>query len=242
MKHFSKTAGLLAVAGVLMLPAFVSAQETATDEEAKPVAIETANGKAVCKLAPNNTKVEFVGTHVGDDPKPRLGGFASFEGTIEVVDGQPNSIEVEFEIASIWTEFDNLTKHLMNADFFEADKFPNASFKSTGITVLGDGNCTIAGELTLHGKTDKIEFPAKFKVTTDGLILTSEFTLDRTRFGMDKMTDGVNAEVSLTVCVGQATRGVESKEGNGSDSNDQAAMDDPDVEGVTVTISLPKMT
>ena len=44
--------------------------------------------------------------------------------------------------------------------------------------------------------------------------------------------------MSLNVVVGQATRGVESKEGNGSDGQEQASMDDPNVEGVTVTKEL----
>ena len=131
----------------------------------------------------------------------------------------------------------------MNEDFFEVAQFPKSSFKSSKITDLGGGNCIIEGQLKLHGVTSKIEFPAKYKVTDEGMILTSEFTLDRTQFGMDKMTDGVEAAVTLNVSVGKPTRGVKSKGGNGSaSSNNQAEMDDPSVVGETITISLPAMT
>ena len=214
-----------------------------TETQLTPVAMKSTDGKMICQLAPENTSIEFVGTHVGDDPKPRLGGFKKFSGKVEMADGKPVALKVDMEITSLWTEFDNLTKHLMNADFFEAEKFPKSQFESTEITLLGDGNCIIKGKLTLHGTTSDFEFPAKYKANDKGIILTSEFTLDRTQFGMDKMTDGVEAVVTLDVVVGKPTRGVESKSGNGSESGgSQAQTDDPATEGETITISLPAMT
>ena len=234
---------LLIPAILLLLVQPSLAQEKGDAAKVTPVSLKKVNGQTVCQLAPENTSIEFVGTHVGDDPKPRLGGFKTFAGDFEVKDGKPTALQVEMEIGSIWTEFDNLTKHLMNEDFFEVAQFPKSSFKSSKITDLGGGNCIIEGQLKLHGVTSKIEFPAKYKVTDEGMILTSEFTLDRTQFGMDKMTDGVEAAVTLNVSVGKPTRGVKSKGGNGSEeSNEQAAMDDPSVKGETITISLPAMT
>lgn len=234
---------LLIPAMLLLLAQPSVAQEKGDDAKVTPVSLKKLNGKTVCQLAPENTSIEFVGTHVGDDPKPRLGGFKTFVGDFQVNDGKPTALQVEMEIGSIWTEFDNLTKHLMNEDFFEVAQFPKSSFKSSKISDLGGGNCIIEGELTLHGVSSKIEFPAKYKVTDQGMVLNSEFTLDRTQFGMDKMTDGVEAVVTLNVTVGKPTRGVKAKAGNGSDSSkDQAQMDDPSVEGNTITISLPAMT
>lgn len=233
--------GLVALT-IALMPVLANAQDNEQEEKATPVAIETVDGETVVVLKPGNTRIEFVGTHVGDDPKPRLGGFEKFSGTIGIKDNKPVSVNVEMEIASIWTEFDNLTKHLMNADFFEVEKFPKSTFKSNSITVLGDGNCTISGELTLHGSTSVIEFPAKYSVAREGLVLVADFKIDRTDFGMDKMTDGVEKEVSLTVVVGKATRGVESKAGNGNDESDeQASTDTPAMESTTVKVNLPKM-
>ncbi len=222
---------LAGVFALLLLPAISMAQETEAEAETKPIAIATMDGKSVAKLAPENTRIEFIGTHVGDDPKPRLGGFKKFTGTIGIEDGHPVSVEVEMEIASIWTEFDNLTKHLMNADFFEAAKFPNAGFKSTSVTIGEAGTCTVAGQLTLHGTTGDFEFPAKYEITDSGLVLMADFKLDRTKFGMDQMTDGVEKEVSLSVVVGQPTKNMESNDGNGSDDSN-----------VSLKISLPNMS
>ena len=227
---------------LLLIPLDANAQESATEIETNPVAIESVDGKKVARLEPANTRIEFVGTHVGDDPKPRLGGFKTFEGMVGVQDGKPVSVSVEMKISSIWTEFDNLTKHLMNEDFFEEDKFSSANFNSTSINVLGDGNCTIVGELTLHGTSSAIEFPAKYTVSEKGLVLSADFKIDRTDFGMDKMTDGVEKEVSLNVVVGQATRGVESSDGNGSEKSDDQTSTETPMESVTVKINLPNMS
>ena len=218
-----------------------TAQETKT--KSTPVLVNAKNGKLICELVPGNTSIEFIGTHVGDKPKPRLGGFKKFTGQVEIADGKPVAFNVDMEITSIWTEFDNLTKHLMNADFFEANKFPKSKFESNSIKISKDGNCTIQGKLTLHGVEGDFEFPAKYQSTDQGLLLTSEFKLDRTKFGMTKMTEGVEAAVTVSLSIGKPTRGVKSKAGNGSDSSDKkTSLDDLKVEGEKVTISLPAMT
>jgi polyisoprenoid-binding protein YceI len=184
----------------------------AWQDPSAPVAVPI---QSIVVLGPENSRVEFVGTHVGDDPKPRLGGFKNFRGLI-VVDSPAKklqSLELSFDIGSIWTEFDNLTSHLMKADFFEQESFPQAIFRSTQIASLSEGRCNIKGELTLHGQTAEISFPASFQVTPDGLTLNSEFILDRTRFGMDKMTDGVEKEVSIAFTAGVPDRSlIEGKE------------------------------
>ena len=232
----------LATALLVLLPlSAVMAQETKT--KSTPVSVNSTNGKLICELVPSNTSIEFIGIHVGDKPKPRLGGFKKFKGQVEIADGKPVAFKVDMEITSIWTEFDNLTKHLMNADFFEANNFPKSKFESGSIKIAKDGNCTIQGKLTLHGVEGDFEFPAKYQSTDQGFLLTSEFKLDRTKFGMTKMTEGVEAAVSVSMSIGKPTRGVKSKAGNGSDASEKkSSLNDLKVEGEKVTISLPAMT
>lgn len=159
-------------------------------------------------INPENSRVEFIGTHVGDDPKPRLGGFKDFHGLIGVdtASQKITSMQITFEIGSIWTEFDNLTAHLMRADFFDQANFPQASFRSTQISNLPNGRCNVKGQLTMHGQTSEINFPITFRLTEAGLSLTSQFIIDRTMFGMDKMTDGVEADVTIDFTVGKPDR------------------------------------
>lgn len=164
--------------------------------------------KGVATLSPENSKIEFVGIHVGADPKPRLGGFSKFTGQLTLADDgkSVSGVSLEFNMDSLWTQIPKLTAHLKTADFFDVAKYPTAKFESTKVAA-GDkpGMITVAGNLSLHGKTKEITLPAKFKLTDDGVLFKSEFKLDRTEFGMDKMTDRVVAEVALNLSIGEKT-------------------------------------
>lgn len=151
-------------------------------------------------LTPENTKIEFVGNHTGEKKDPRQGSFQQFTGEA-VVDGTLKSVSVDIETASITTEIDKLTNHLKNADFFDVNQYPKASFQSTEIVDNGDGTATITGDLTLLEKTESITFPATVS-TEGGLTLKAEFAIDRTLWGMNFGTDNVEKEVPMTITVG----------------------------------------
>ena len=173
----------------------------------KPVAITGA----VATLTPENSKIEFIGTHAGARPDPRLGGFEKFTGQ---ADADPEtktlkSVSMEIDAKSVWTQVGGpLTNHLKNADFFDVNEFPNIIFKSTNIdaTDAPEGKYTLTGELTLHGVTKAIGIPATVKIGADGLTLISQFTIDRTEFGMTAVLDRVEKAVSLTVVIGDKTQ------------------------------------
>jgi polyisoprenoid-binding protein YceI len=142
---------------------------------------------------------------VGDDPKPRLGGFRAFSGTIELNEDDTaiRKIAVQFEIDSIWTEFDNLTAHLKTADFFDVATFPRAAFSSESISGPdATGTVTVTGKLILHGVSSELSFDCQPTLANRTLNLQGKFTIDRTKFGMDKMTEGVEPEVTVEVTVG----------------------------------------
>lgn len=238
----------------------VSAQEEGKQVEEKPQPVPVAIENHVAKISAANTSLEFIGTHVGDDPMPRLGGFRNFEGkiTLNDDDSELKSIAVEFDIKSIWTEFDDLTSHLMNADFFEADKYSSATFSSSHILAGDNGIVTVNGELTMHGTTSELCFDCKPEISEKGLLLHGKFTLDRTNFGMDKMTNGVEPAVSIEVHVGLPTsprpsapprpRGGGKKKGGKQQSDDSSGSDNDVSESmaalnsVPVKLSLPNMT
>ena len=155
----------------------------------------------VAEITPNNSRVVFIGMHA--DPKkpdPRIGGFARFAGKIMVADGKVTSMEVSMDTQSIFTFKDALTTHLKNADFFEVNEFPSAEFKSTSIA-----DEMIAGDLTLHGVTKGITFPATIEMTDEGLTLVADFEIDRSEFGMNYGMDKVLAAVQLKIAVGAKT-------------------------------------
>ncbi|HEY2029895.1 MAG TPA: YceI family protein, partial [Myxococcales bacterium] len=55
--------------------------------------------------------------------------------------------------------------HLRSPDFFDVEKFPKATFKSTNVTSNGDGKLTIAGDLTVHGVTKPVTLAATYEGT-----------------------------------------------------------------------------
>jgi len=182
-----------------------AAPAVASVGELTPVPV--VDGKAI--LTPDNTSIGFVGTHVGSTPNPRTGGFAQFTGTAEVDPAGKTlkSASVEINTDSLWTPIPPLTNHLKSPDFFDTQKTPTARFLTKGIAPIPDkaGVFTITGDLTMLGKTKEVSFPAKVKIGDSGLTLSGSFALDRTVFGMDRVQDKVQKEVTVTLAIGKKT-------------------------------------
>jgi polyisoprenoid-binding protein YceI len=159
-------------------------------------------------LSPDNTKIQFVGLHLPPkEPDPRTGGFAKFSGQAKIDPAAKTlqSVAVDIDTTSLFTAFDKLTTHLKSGDFFEVNEYPTAKFESTKITAGDAGQATITGNLTLHGVTKEISFPATVAVTDEGLTLASEFNIDRTQFGITFGEDSVAKDVAMTVVIGEKT-------------------------------------
>lgn len=190
-----------------------SGAEVPKGKEAAGAGSETtetpATGAGEVALSPDNARIVFVCAHVGEKPDPRIGGFKNFSGkaTFDPEAKELKSVVVDIDTKSIWTKFPDLTSHLKKPDFFDSDELPKASFKSTAIEVTdaATGAHTVTGDLTLHGVTKPVTFPATVSIDDKGLTLKSEFTIDRTEFDMNYGTDKVEKEVALTIVIGEKT-------------------------------------
>ena len=60
--------------------------------------------------------------------------------------------------ASIETRDGQRDAHLKSADFLHVEKFPTLHFKSTGISIVRNGELSVEGDLTIHGVTRKVSF------------------------------------------------------------------------------------
>ena len=89
-------------------------------------------------------------------------------------------------MASIWTKVDKLTAHLKNEDFFNVEKIPTATFAATKIASMPEDAAKrkLTGDLTLHGITKSISFPATITVADDSVALKAEFFINRFDFDM----------------------------------------------------------
>src|SRR5438094_955765 len=81
------------------------------------------------------------------------GHFTGFEGRIVTAeDPLESEVTATIDMASIDTANAIRDENLRRADFFDADRYPTMTYRSTGITPDGDG-FRLDGELTLKGVT-----------------------------------------------------------------------------------------
>jgi polyisoprenoid-binding protein YceI len=88
------------------------------------------------------------------------GQFSKVSGvlTLDESDLAKSRVEATIEASSIQTRDDQRDAHLKSADFFDVEKFPTLHFKSTGISVVRDGELAVEGDLTIRGVTHKVRF------------------------------------------------------------------------------------
>ena len=117
--------------------------------------------KGKYKVEPNHTSALFCVRHMG--LSDYCGRFTKVSATLDFNGAQPDksSIELTIDIASIDTPSAKLNGELKDT-FFEAQKFPTATFKSTSIKVTGKNEGEITGNLTLHGVTKPVTLKATF--------------------------------------------------------------------------------
>jgi polyisoprenoid-binding protein YceI len=92
------------------------------------------------------------------------GFFRDFTGSInyDAKDVSKSSVAFTAKATSIDTGVANRDNHLRSADFFEVEKFPEVTFKSTSVAKKGK-DWIVTGDFTMKGVTKSISFP--FKVT-----------------------------------------------------------------------------
>ena len=111
------------------------------------------------------------------------GRFKDFVGTVHYdnQDVTKSSVELTAKVESIDTGVANRDKHLRTADFFEVEKYPEMTFKSTRVARRGKNGYVLHGDLTLKGVTKAVAIP--FTIT--GAIVDGR---GNTRFGVDGST------------------------------------------------------
>ena len=118
--------------------------------------------------APATYAIDKTHTEVGFDVRHFFtkvhGRFNDFQATILFDEKDPSKISVDASAvtASISTDNEKRDGHLRSADFFDAEKYPALTFKSTKVTANGKNKYKIAGDLTMRGVTKPVVFDAEF--------------------------------------------------------------------------------
>jgi len=173
-------------------------------------ALALASGAAFAaepyQIDPNHTQVEYTYNHLG---------FSHITGHLNRVEGDflfdakdptKSSIQVHVPISSITVGVPDLDKELVGATFFEADKFPLASFQSTAVTSTGANKLAVTGDLTIHGVTKPVTLDVTVNkigthpmrgVPAAGFDATA--TIKRSDFGVALYVPNVSDEVTLHI-------------------------------------------
>lgn len=144
--------------------------------------------------------------HLGFNPYFLLFGDAT--GTLQLDPAKlaASKVSVTLPLSGLRTNSDELTKHLLTPDFFDAAKFPAITFTSTTVKPTGATTADITGNLTIKGVTRPVTLKAKFigqgigpmnKAATVGF--TGETEIKRKDFGVSYGVPFVSDEVDLKI-------------------------------------------
>lgn len=117
--------------------------------------------KGAYEIDPNHTQVIFGIKHMGISTF--YGRISDVKGELHFDHADPTQSKLDLTIgtASVNTLVPKLTDELKTG-FFEAEKFPAATFKSTAITKTGDNSGTVTGDLTIKDVTKPITLDVTF--------------------------------------------------------------------------------
>ena len=109
-------------------------------------------------IDPMHSEVQFKVKHLVISTV--TGSFKNFEGTVETEgdDFADAKIEFSLDINSVDTGQEQRDAHLKGADFFDAEKYPHISFKSTSITKESGDDYKLTGDLTIKDVTKPVTF------------------------------------------------------------------------------------
>jgi polyisoprenoid-binding protein YceI len=147
----------------------------------------------------SSSEVNFIGSKVTGS---HAGGFKTFTGHFTVKDGAPVGTDhkVVIDMTSAFSDSEKLTEHLKSADFFDVEKYPQATFDVTELTKTSDSAYTVAGNFTLHGKTKNISFAATVTQNGEAVSIHSKFDINRKDFDIvyaGKTDDLIRDEVVI---------------------------------------------
>lgn len=161
---------------------------------------------ATYTIDPTHTATVFTWDHMGFSTPS--GNFSDIQGHIVVDNDKPekSSVNVTIPLSSINTNVKALDEHLLKADFFDAEKFPIITFKSTKVETKDKKNFKITGDLTIKGITKPVvldtvlnkqaEHPMA-KVPAIGFNATTSF--DRSIFGLGAAIPNVGDKITVNI-------------------------------------------
>lgn len=154
------------------------------------------------KIDPAHSVAEFKVKHMMISNVK--GQFTGVSGTLtlDAADITNSKIEASIDAASINTREEQRDAHLRSADFFDVDRFPTLSFKSTRVLRSGDDELEVEGDLTIHGVTRNVRF------SVEGPTAPGKDPWGNTRIGVSATTKINRKDYGLTWNAALETGGI----------------------------------
>jgi polyisoprenoid-binding protein YceI len=171
-----------------------------TNQTAASVSADSEKARSFV-FGPASGKIDFIGSKVTGSHN---GGFKKFSGELLLLSDKklaPSGNKVTIDTTSLWSDNEKLTGHLKSPDFFDVAKFPTSTFVTTDVSQEGT-NSTVTGNLTLHGITKQISFPAAVQVSVDSVKIQANFSINRFDFEMKypgKADDLIRKDIVLKI-------------------------------------------
>jgi polyisoprenoid-binding protein YceI len=135
-----------------------------------------------------------------------ISGIIEYDGT----DVQSVKADVTIDVSRVNTQNEKRDNHLRTDDFFNAEKFPNMTFKSRRVEPVSEGKFRLIGDLTIRDKTNEVvlevEGPSPVMKTQRGILTgaTATTKISRKQFGVlwNRMIEAmpvVSDEVQVTI-------------------------------------------
>src|SRR5260221_4142267 len=114
------------------------------------------------EIDPAHSQAAFVVKHMM---------FATVRGTFNVLSGHlhiddqnPHNswVDAQVDAASVDTRDERRDGHLKSPDFFDVEKYPTLTFKSTKVEHVGGNEYNVTGDLTIRGETHPVTFKAEY--------------------------------------------------------------------------------
>lgn len=121
-----------------------------------------------------------------------LGSRVSGQALVDRKEYRVHQLDLQIDVASLWSEHDQLTEALLSKGFFNVEDHPQAEFLSTSIEVAANAQQPsepathlITGNLSINGITRSIIFPVRFAWRNSHLQMESQFMLNRKEFDIE---------------------------------------------------------
>ena len=193
---------------------------------AAALSLPAAAATSTWQIDPNHSAAQFAVRHLAISTV--RGAFTKVSGTVQLDDKDisKSTVDVTIDAASVDTRVPDRDKDLRSDHFFDVEKYPTLSFKSTKVEQVEAGKLKVTGDLTIHGVTKQVVLevegpttPVKDPWGNQRAAANATTKINRQDFGVKwnaKMDNGgwvVGDDVAITIDVELVQKGAP-KSGN----------------------------